>query len=62
MKIRETEIKSSNCKKLFGIKIDSNLTFNEHLNYNIDKGGHKANELSYMTEWHPIWMTARSAY
>ena len=54
MKIRETEIKSSNCKKLFGIKIDSNLTFNEHLNYVIDKGGHKANELSYMTEWHPI--------
>ena len=54
MKIRETEIKSSNYKELFGIKIDSNLTSNEHLNYIIDKGSHKANELSYMTEWHPI--------
>ena len=31
MKIGETEIKSSNCEKLLGIKID-NLTFNKYLN------------------------------
>ena len=28
MKIRETEIKSSNCEKLLGIKIDDKLAFN----------------------------------
>ena len=31
MKIGETEIKSSNGENLVGIKIDNNLTFNEHL-------------------------------
>ena len=46
MKIGETEIKSSNCEKLLGIKIDNNLTFNEHLNHIIDKASHKTNALS----------------
>ena len=54
MKIGETEIKSSNCEKLLGIKIDNNLTFNEHLNHIIDKASHKTNALSrvapYMNE------------
>ena len=54
MKIGETEIKSSNCEKLFGIKIDNNITFNEHLNHIIDKASHKINPLSgvapYMNE------------
>ena len=54
MKIVETEIKSSNCEKLLGIKIDNNLTFNEHLNHIIDKASHKTNALSrvapYMNE------------
>ena len=36
MKIGETAIKSSNCKKLIGIKFDYKLTFNEHLNYIIN--------------------------
>ena len=36
MEIGETEIKSSSCSKLLGIKINDKLTFNEHLNYNID--------------------------
>ena len=31
MKIGETEILSSNCKKLRGIKVDHKLTFNEHV-------------------------------
>ena len=31
MKIEETEIKSSNCEKLLGIKIEDKLTFNKHL-------------------------------
>ena len=54
IKIGETEIKSSNCEKLLGIKIDNNLTFNEHLNHIIDKASHKTNALSrvapYMNE------------
>ena len=45
MKIVETEIKSSNCEKLLGIKIDSNLIFNEHLNNIICKTSHKTNAL-----------------
>ena len=45
MKIGETEIKSSNCEKLLGIKID-NFTFNKHLNHIIDKASHKINALS----------------
>ena len=54
MKIVETEIKSSNCEKLLGIKIDNNLTFNEHLNHIIEKASRKTNALSrvapYMNE------------
>ena len=46
MKIGETEIKSSNCEKLLGIKINDKLTFNEHLNYIIDKASRKSNALS----------------
>ena len=46
MKLGETEIKSSNCEKLLGIKIDDKLTFNEDLNYIIDKTSHKTNVLS----------------
>ena len=30
MKIGETEIRSSNCEKLLGIKINDKLTFSEH--------------------------------
>ena len=54
IKIGETEIKSSNCEKLLGIKIDNNLTFNEHLNHIIEKASRKTNALSrvapYMNE------------
>ena len=54
IKIGETEIKSSNSEKLLEIKIDEKLTFNEHLNYIIDKASHKINSLSrvapYMNE------------
>ena len=54
MKIGETEIKSSNCEKLLGIKINDKLTFNENLNYIINKASHKTNTLSrvapYMNE------------
>ena len=46
IKIGETEIKSSNCEKLLEIKIDEKLTFNEHLNYTIDKASRKINSLS----------------
>ena len=46
MKIGETEVKSSYCEKLLGIKIYNNLTFNKHLNHIIDKSSHKINALS----------------
>ena len=45
IKIGETEIKSSNYEKLLEIKIDEKLTFNEHLNYTIDKASRKINSL-----------------
>ena len=51
MKTGETEIKSSNCEKLLGIKIDGKLTFNEHPNFVIDKASHKT---MYCSEWHFI--------
>ena len=45
-KMGETEIKSSNCEKVLGIKVDEKLTFNEHLCYIIDKASCKINALS----------------
>ena len=44
MKVEETEIKSSNCEKLLGIKIDDKLSFN--LYYIIDKANRNTNALS----------------
>ena len=46
MKIGETKIKSSDCEKLLGITNDDKLTFNEHLNYIIDKASRKLNTWS----------------
>ena len=46
MKIGKAGIKSTNCEKLLGIKIDDKLTLNEHLNYIIDKASRKINALS----------------
>ena len=61
MKIGETEIKSSNCEKLLGIKINDKLTFNEHLNYIIDKASRKTKALSkvapYMNESKKLILT-----
>ena len=37
IKIGETEIKSSDCINLLGIKIDDTIIFNEHLHYITDK-------------------------
>ena len=44
MKVEETEIKSSNCEKLLGIKIDDKFIFN--LNYIMDKASRDTNALS----------------
>ena len=46
MKIGENNIKTSNCEKPLGIKIDDKLTFNEHLNDIIDKASRNINALS----------------
>ena len=43
MKIGETEIKSSNCVNLLGIKIDDKIIFNEHLHYITDKTSRRIN-------------------
>ena len=43
MKIGETEIKSSNCVNLLGIKIDDKIIFNEHLHYITDNASRRIN-------------------
>ena len=42
----ETEIKNSEYEKLLGIKFDTKLNFNEHLNDIINKASRKVNALS----------------
>ena len=42
----ETEIKNSEYEKLLGIKVDTKLNFNEHLNDIISKASRKINALS----------------
>ena len=42
----ETEIKNSEYEKLLGIKVDTKLNFNEHLNDIISKASRKFNALS----------------
>ena len=42
----ETESKNSEYEKLLGIKIDTKLNFNEHLNNIISKASHKVNAFS----------------
>ena len=49
MHIGPFEIKNSNCKKLLGIKIDSRLNFNEHLDVILKKASRKINALSSIT-------------
>ena len=44
--LREVEIINSEYEKLLGIKVDTKLNFNEHLNYIISKDIHKVNTLS----------------
>ena len=46
MYIDPFEIKNTNCEKLLGIKIDSRLNFNEHLDGIIKKASRKINALS----------------
>ena len=40
------ETKNTNCEKLLGIKLDSKLNFNEHLDGIIKKASRKINALS----------------
>ena len=44
--LAETESKNSEYEKLLGIKIDTKLNFNEHLNNIISKASHKVNAFS----------------
>ena len=46
IKLGKTEIKNSEYEKLLGIKVDTKLNFNEHLNDIISKAGRKVNALS----------------
>ena len=46
MHIGPFEIKNTNCEKLLGIKVDSRLNFNEHLDSIIKKVSRKINALS----------------
>ena len=47
----ETKIKKSEYKKLLGIKVDTKLKFNEHLNDIINKASHKVNALSRLVSY-----------
>ena len=46
IRIRDTEVKNSEYEKLLGIKVDTKLNFNEHLNDIISKASRKVNVLS----------------
>ena len=46
IRIGDTEIKNSEYEKSLGIKNDTKLNFNEHLNDIISKASHKVNALS----------------
>ena len=46
IRIGDTEIKNKEYEKLLGIKVDTKLNLNEHLNDIISKSIHKANVLS----------------
>ena len=46
IKLGKTEIRNSEYEKLLGIKVDTKLNFNEHLNDIISKPSHKVNALS----------------
>ena len=41
LNLGQTEIKNRECEKLLGIKDDTKLNFNEHLNIIISKASHK---------------------
>ena len=51
MHIGPFEIKNTNCEKLLGIKADSRLNFNEHLDGIIKKASRKTNALSRITSF-----------
>ena len=49
MHIGPFEIKNTNCEKLLGIKVNSRLNFNEHLDGIIKKASREINALSRIT-------------
>ena len=51
MHIGPFEIKNTNCEKQLGIKVDSRLNFNEHLDSIIKKASCKINALSRITSF-----------
>ena len=50
----ETEIKNSEYEKLLGIKVDTKLNFNEHLNDIINKASFKVNALSRIVPYRSL--------
>ena len=52
--LRETEIKNSEYEKLLGIKVDTKLNFNEHLNDIINKASFKVNALSRIVPYRSL--------
>ena len=51
IKLGKTEIKNSEYEKLLGIKVDTKLNFNEHLNDIISKASRKVNALSRVVRY-----------
>ena len=58
MFISPFEIKNTNCKNLLGIKVDTRLNFNEHVDGIIKKARRKINALSRIT---PIMNITKSS-
>ena len=46
MKLGNASIKNSNCEKLLGVKIDSDMSFNTHLNDICNKASQKIHALA----------------
>ena len=51
MKLDNIEIENSNCERLLGVKTDSKLNFNEHLDGIIKKASQKINALSRISPY-----------
>ena len=51
MRVGNIEIRNSGCEKLLGVKTDSRLNFNDHLDWILKKAGRKVNTSSRVSPY-----------